>query len=101
MATSASWMMPAPFMATPVISPRCSRSMSTGLKPTLMGWAPMPRSTGRPCFRAWTQAAATSRKAAPARIRGRRSTNSRKLPPGRQGLPKSWQLTLECRSDKL
>ena len=47
-ASSKSWMMPAPFMATAVTRPCSIQLTRIGVRPTLMTCAPMPTITGRP-----------------------------------------------------
>ena len=46
-ASSKSWMMTAPFIASAVTMPRSIRSTSSGPSPTFTTWAPMPTITGR------------------------------------------------------
>ena len=69
-------------MAMPETKPCFIRSISTGARPTLITWPPMPHRIGLRAARARRIAAATERKSSAARIRGRESRNAAKLAPG-------------------
>ena len=70
-ASSKSWMMPAPFMATAVMRPCSIQLTRIGASPTLITWAPMPTITGRPLRWACAIALATARSVLTARMSGR------------------------------
>jgi hypothetical protein len=97
-AISASWIIPAPFMATPLSTPLSMRSIMIGLSPTLIGWAPMPSSTGRFWARASHILRTTSSKSAAPKTEGSRCRNSRSDCPGSQGCPVIANETLLFRS---
>src|SRR5437667_7493510 len=96
-ASSKSWMMTAPVSARAVMTRRSIRSTSTGLRPTFVGCAPMPTTTGLPARRALTIASVTSRSVLPARMSGSPPRKSATVPPGFHGRADSPSLTLLCR----
>ncbi|MNC85728.1 hypothetical protein D3C83_13400 [compost metagenome] len=88
-ATSKSWMMPAPFIASADTKPRSIRSMITGETPVLITCAPMPQTMPALAARARTMASTTRLTSRAPSSAGSASNQAWNVAPRPAGRPKS------------